>query len=91
MAELMIAVTLFSLIMGAVYASSTGLINAMTASENYSVTQLQAMDYISLDLRRAGSYAFTTSGTTLTLPLDLTLPTYYTPMVARPIRRCVRP
>ena len=78
MAELMIAVTLFSMIMAAVYASSSGLINSMTASENYSVTQLQAMDYISLDLRRAGSYTFTTSGTTLTLPLDLTLPTYYT-------------
>ncbi|HJT80410.1 MAG TPA: prepilin-type N-terminal cleavage/methylation domain-containing protein [Chthoniobacterales bacterium] len=77
LAEVMIAATLFSLIMAAVYGSTTGLINSMTASENYSVTQLQAMDYLSLDLRRATGFSFTNSGTTLTLPLDLTLPTFY--------------
>ena len=75
--ELMVAATILGFIMAGVYASSTSLISSMTAAENYSVGQLQAIDYLSLDLRRATSYAFTNDGTNLTLPLDLTLPQYY--------------
>jgi prepilin-type N-terminal cleavage/methylation domain-containing protein len=75
-AEMMIAASLLGVIMAAVYTSTNSLLGSMKASENYSVGQLMAMDYISLDLRRATSYSFT--GTTpLTLPLNLTLPTFY--------------
>ena len=77
LAETMIAAALLSIVMAAVYTSSNALLGSMTASQNYSVSQLVAMDYLSLDLRRATSSTFTTVGTTLTLPLDLTLPQYY--------------
>jgi Tfp pilus assembly protein PilV len=77
LSQTMIAMTIMLVILGAVYTSSTALLGSMKASENYSVGQLMAMDYLSLDLRRATTYSFTTSGTTLTLPLNLTLPTFY--------------
>ena len=75
--EMVSAVGAFSVILAAVYTSSTALLNSMTVSESYSVGQLQAMDYISLDLRRATSFTPSGSGNNLTLPLDLTLPQYY--------------
>src|SRR4051812_44800752 len=78
LAELMIAATVFGVVMAAVYATNTALIDSMTASQNYSVGQLQAMDYISLDLRRANSLPnFGNDHGTLTLPLKLYLPQYY--------------
>jgi len=77
-AELMIAGTVFGLIMTAVYTSSTALTGSMMASENYSVGQLQAMDYMSLDLRRARSLpTFAKSGGILTLPMSLYVPQFY--------------
>ena len=75
--QTMIAMTIMLIILGAVYTGSTALLGSMKAAENYSVGQLLAMDYLSLDLRRATTYRFTTSGTTLTLPLNLTLPQFY--------------
>jgi hypothetical protein len=75
--EMMIAMGVLSVVMTAVYTSSSALLGSMTASRNYSVGQLQTVDYLTLDLRRAQDYAFTTVGTTLTLPLTLTLPSYY--------------
>lgn len=76
-AEVMISLTILSVVMGAIISGSTSLTGAFTASENYSVGQLQVMDYLTLDLRRASEYTFTTSGDKLTLPLTLKLPTYY--------------
>jgi hypothetical protein len=75
----MIATTILVVVLGAVYTAGTALLGSMKTSENYSVGQLMAMDYLSLDLRRATSYSFYTPPTTsiLTLPLNLTLPTYY--------------
>ena len=78
----MVGVSLFGIVMAGVYTSTTSLLGSMTATENYSVSKLAAMDYLSLDLRRASSCAFTTVGTApapviLTLPLNLTLPTFY--------------
>src|ERR1043165_6678645 len=75
--QTMVAASIMMTILGAVYTSSTALLGSMKTAENYSVTQLMAVDYLTLDLRRCQSYAFTTSGTTLTLPLTLQLPQYY--------------
>ena len=77
--QVVVASSIMSIVMAAVYTSSTALIGSMKASENYSVGQLMAMDYLSLDLRRATSYSFTTptGSTILTLPLNLTLPQFY--------------
>ena len=78
LAQTMVAIAILGVIVGAVYTSATALLGSMKASENYSVGQLMAMDYLSLDLRRCTTLpAFTTSGGNLTLPLNLTLPTYY--------------
>lgn len=75
--ETMVGATIFTVVIAAVYMASTTLLSSMTASENYTVGQLQTMDYLSLDLRRATSYSFTTTNGVLTLPLNLTLPQYY--------------
>jgi prepilin-type N-terminal cleavage/methylation domain-containing protein len=76
--EMMIGATIFGVVMASVYTTNNALISSMTASENYSVGQLQAMDYISLDLRRANSLpTFGTDHGTLTLPLKIYLPQYY--------------
>ena len=81
LAEMMIAVSILGLVFAAVYTSSGTLIGSMTASEYYSVGQLQAMDYLSLDLRRATDFSRNAgpTGTTLppALPLTLSLPQYY--------------
>lgn len=76
-AEMMIGATVIGLVMASVYAGTTAVVGSMKATENYSVGQLAAMDYLTLDLRRAKSYNFTTVSGTLTLPLDLYLPQYY--------------
>lgn len=75
--EVLISLTILSVVMAAVMTGSTALTGALTASEHYSVGQLQVMDYLTLDLRRASEYSFTTDGDKLTLPLTLKLPTYY--------------
>lgn len=79
LSEIMIAIAILSIVMTAVFTSSSALLATMKTSENYSVGQLMAMDYLSLDLRRASSYSFYTppGTTTLTLPLNLTLPNFY--------------
>lgn len=76
--EVLIAMTVLGMIMTAVYTSSNALLGSMTASENYSVSQLQAMDFLSLDLRRAKSLpSFTTKNGVLTLPMKLYVAEYY--------------
>lgn len=78
LSEVMIGLTLLGVVMTGVYTSSSVLLGSMTASENYSVTQLQAMDYISLDLRRAKSLPnFKTQNGALTLPMKIYVPEYY--------------
>ena len=81
LSEMMIALSMLGVVTAAVYTSSGTLIGSMTASENYSVGQLQAMDYLSLDLRRATDFSRNPgpNGTLLppTLPLTLSLPQYY--------------
>lgn len=83
--QTMIGMAMMATILGAVYTSSSALLSSMKASENYSVGQLMAVDYMTLDLRRAQTYSFTTVGTTLTLPLTLGLPQYYDSTGTKPI------
>lgn len=71
--EMMIGVSCFTIAMGAVYTASSSLMGTMNAAENYSVGQLQVVDYLSLDLRRAHRFDF--SGDKL--PLDISLPQFY--------------
>src|SRR4051794_30620640 len=75
--QTMVAVGIMATLLTAVYSSFTALVGSLKASENYSVGQLMAVDYLTLDMRRCQDYAFTTSGATLTLPLTLQLPQYY--------------
>lgn len=75
--QTMVAMGIMSTLLAAIYTSSTALLGSMKASENYSVGQLMAVDYLTLDLRRCQAYTFTTSSGTLTLPLTLQLPQYY--------------
>ncbi len=75
--EVMISMSVLAVVMFAAITGTTAITGSMVAAENYSVGQLAAIDYLTLDLRRASGYSFTTSGSNLTLPLTLELPQYY--------------
>ncbi len=75
--ELSISLTTLAIVLGAIVTATTTFTNVFSSSQNYSVGQLSAADFLTLDLRRASSYSFTKSGNKLTLPLNLTLPKFH--------------
>jgi prepilin-type N-terminal cleavage/methylation domain-containing protein len=77
LAEVMISMTILSVVMAAAITGTTAIQRSFSAAESYSVGQLAAVDYLTLDLRRSTSYSFTVQGNKLRLPLNLTLPQYY--------------
>lgn len=77
LAEVMISLTVLSVVLAAAVTGTTAVQRSFATAEGYSVGQLAAVDYLTLDLRRSTSYSFTIQGNKLRLPLNLTLPQYY--------------
>lgn len=79
--ELLVAMTIGSVVLGAATAAIVFLQKSYAATEQYAVNladQSRLMDYLTLDLRRATAATFTTDGSGVTNGLNLSIPPYYT-------------